>query len=478
MKKLITILTLLFITCLYAEQKRAITSKKKYSLKSFEKAIKEKDKSAFVIGHNLITNFPNKKFGDEEFWFYQDHYITKKILLFAESLKGDVFILEGRKILAETKNPLCKICVLDAFGKYNLKNKKYIETIKFYSKIIKQFPYYHLRYDISPSYDEDWQITEELFPSLDAYERIAEIYLYKTRKKQKAYKLFEDAGKLTNKLLESRKYSKKTLEKRLIRFKKASKGIELPEISIVEGTGIAGHYGHYDWHPQGKKIIHITYNSEIYEKDLESNSEKFILKPANQVHYTRSGDKIIYVWKGQIWIYNLKTLKQSKVTTSDDWAIEVAVSPKDNILAYRNQKKGTALFLLNFDSKKENKLSDKNIVPCSWTSDGKTIIGLNYDSGSNFVSINIKTKEIKSYSLNDLDGASYPDISPDGNYFVYSPSGRGSIKIVFYKDGQWVNNLQTWHVLGGSYPKWSPDGRYIIFSGAGNKLYLCPIPEL
>jgi len=425
------------------------------------------------IGHKLLKEFPTEKLvcGDG-YWTFIDHSVTKKILAAAESI-GDVsFLKEGKQILSESKNPLCRICVLDAFAMMNRKKGNYKKAIEIYNSIVKQFPYYNIEYD-SPFYEDPYRSTSPFYASLAALEEIAQIYLYRIKDREKAFEVFGRAITFAEEEIQRKAHNmRSSLDYRIERYRLATEGRSLPEFSIVEDKGVVGQYNHIAWHPDSKKLAYIAYDGGIYEKNLEKEGcGNFIIGPANAIQYSSDGKNLMYIWSGEIWFYSLVNGLKSKITSKEleGWVGKASLSPGDSLILFRISNK---LYLLNIKTMDKDLIGGGIFNP-SWSPDGNTIIGI---QGSQIAELDIKTKELKLYSVPDVHGDSSPSFSPDGQYFVYSTSGIGKILIVNRDKGSFIQ-LPLWYLGGGYLPKWSPDGQYIAFVGAENKIFVAPVPE-
>jgi eukaryotic-like serine/threonine-protein kinase len=109
---------------------------------------------------------------------------------------------------------------------------------------------------------------------------------------------------------------------------------------------------------------------------------------------------------------------------------------------------------------------DLNLVPCSWSSDGKTLAleAMNSD----FTHLDIATLSMDGdHAIKLLLRADYtegqPTISPDGKYMAYMSNESGQMEVYVrpfpeVNKGKWPISTE-----GGESPLWSPDGRELFY---------------
>jgi len=113
---------------------------------------------------------------------------------------------------------------------------------------------------------------------------------------------------------------------------------------------------------------------------------------------------------------------------------------------------------------------DKNLLPYSWSSDGKTLAVEEMDS--DMVRVNIGTQSIegdhaRKTLLHEAHSQAHPNISPDGKYMAYfsDESGRWEVYVRPFPEV----NKGKWQIStgGGESPLWSPDGRELFYRNGG-----------
>ena len=173
--------------------------------------------------------------------------------------------------------------------------------------------------------------------------------------------------------------------------------------------------------------------------------------------------------KSDIWIWDLARGTMTRLTfgeasenplwSSDGKRVAFTSGSGTKSAAYLKAADGTG------EDEKIGSLPNAMILPWAWSSDGKTLVtidylgGLAFDIGSLSMEGDRKWKPLLREKYIELQ----PKISPDGRWMAYmsDESGQDEIYVRPYPEiskGRWQVSTS-----GGNSPLWSPDGRKLFY---------------
>jgi eukaryotic-like serine/threonine-protein kinase len=169
--------------------------------------------------------------------------------------------------------------------------------------------------------------------------------------------------------------------------------------------------------------------------------------------------------KSDIWIWDLARETMTRLTFNEAsagplWTLDgQRIAFVSSSAVYWKAADGTG------EDEKLGSAADRGLGPWSWSSDGKTLVvlefpgGLNWDIGSLSMEGDHKWRSLLHEKYIELQ----PKISPDGRWMAYmsSESGRAEVYVRPFPE----INKGRWQVStsGGNSPLWSPDGRKLFY---------------
>ncbi len=174
------------------------------------------------------------------------------------------------------------------------------------------------------------------------------------------------------------------------------------------------------------------------------------------------------------WDVYLKKIDENKsrnLTQNSSFNdIQAVFSPDGKQIAFRSERNGGGIFVMNSDGGNVKQITDVGFYP-NWSPDGKEIVFCKssfenpknlYVWNSSIIKINLETGERKEiYSENSFQ----PNWSPNGKriaFWAADKGGKRDIKTISRNGGEAVavtdDDIVDWN------PVWSPDGKYLYFA--------------
>lgn len=177
----------------------------------------------------------------------------------------------------------------------------------------------------------------------------------------------------------------------------------------------------------------------------------------------------------QIWIWDLVRETMTRLTF-DNWRNLIPIWTQDGnrivFTSIRNGKYGIYSKAADGtgDVEKLGSAPDVNLLPFSWSSDGKTLAI--EEMASSLIHVDIGTLSLegdhaRKLLLHEEYSQGLPNISPDGKYMAYFSNESGRYE-VYMRPFPEVNKGK-WQIStgGGESPLWSPDGRELFYRNGG-----------
>jgi eukaryotic-like serine/threonine-protein kinase len=175
----------------------------------------------------------------------------------------------------------------------------------------------------------------------------------------------------------------------------------------------------------------------------------------------------------QIWIWDLvretmtrlifdKSANFRPIWTRDGKRIVFISSRNGKFEIYWKAADGTG------EIQKLGSVSDFNLNPSSWTSDGKTLVTEELNSvltHSDIGTISMEGDHTRKPLLHEEYSEGHPIISPDGKYIAYMSAESGPNQMEVYVRPFPEVNKGKWQISsgGGESPLWSPNGRALFY---------------
>jgi eukaryotic-like serine/threonine-protein kinase len=173
-----------------------------------------------------------------------------------------------------------------------------------------------------------------------------------------------------------------------------------------------------------------------------------------------------------IWIWNLVRKTLTKLTSEGKDNICPVWSPDGKRIAFLSMGrgsdgKGTGLYHKSADGTgQDEQLPGPGLVPYCWSSDGKTLIGVEVTSSTfaeHIAMLSMEGDHAQKTLLQQASVVRSPNISPDGLWMAYTSneSGREEIYVRPFPEvdkGRWQISTS-----GGGGPLWSTNGRELFY---------------
>jgi eukaryotic-like serine/threonine-protein kinase len=183
--------------------------------------------------------------------------------------------------------------------------------------------------------------------------------------------------------------------------------------------------------------------------------------------------------KSDIWIWDLTRETMTRLTFNETSASPLWTLDGQRIAFVSGLNRSAVYWKAANGAGEDEKLGsapDRSLSPCSWSSDGKTLVvlefpgGYNWDIGSLSMEGDHKWRSLLHEKYIELQ----PNISPNGRWMAYmsTESGRNEVYVRPFPE----INKGRWQVStsGGNSPLWSPDGRELFYR-SGDAVMAVPV---
>ena len=181
-----------------------------------------------------------------------------------------------------------------------------------------------------------------------------------------------------------------------------------------------------------------------------------------------------------IWIYGLNKSSTSRFTFDPAEEVSGVWSRDGSMIAFRSVATGVSLELKKargFEPQRaiQSFHSSDDLIPNSWSLDGKEILGTLQlgGGGSNLVVIPVSGEKLTPFLVSH-DSVTSGQISPDGKWVAYASNETGDWEIYATT---FPSAAGKWQISrgGGAEPRWRGDGKEIFYIGAHDMLMAVPV---
>ncbi|RPI73931.1 MAG: hypothetical protein EHM45_20000, partial [Desulfobacteraceae bacterium] len=194
-----------------------------------------------------------------------------------------------------------------------------------------------------------------------------------------------------------------------------------------------------------------------------------------QTAISPDGRKVAFIENSYLYLRDLDT--NQTIALNESYINDMRWQPDSKKLSYRTEDENgnDRIFIYDLGTGQKSRLTDDTNgweYSPSWSRDGKRVAFISYRNNEEEVWIkDIVSGEMK--SIMESQGASYPEISPDGSKVVYFKNSSLYQVDMMTGESRSINSI-GWPGELGNYG-WSPDSKYLAFisfrSGA-NELYI------
>jgi eukaryotic-like serine/threonine-protein kinase len=219
---------------------------------------------------------------------------------------------------------------------------------------------------------------------------------------------------------------------------------------------------------RSRRLVWVNQESNVEPLPVEGPR---ILGP----RFSPDGSRIVYVRDSSVWTYELERGITRRLTDdefADYWPIWTPDGASIIFNSYRTGSSILNLFSMSADGSGapellvELPLSQR---PRVWAEDGKTLLfdqGTDPETGIDIWKLAMQEEFRAEPLIRTPADEKDPDISPDGQWIVYSSnsSGRSEVYVQPYPSLSGLTQVST---NGGIQPAWGPDGREIFYRDPG-----------
>jgi serine/threonine protein kinase/Tol biopolymer transport system component len=185
-----------------------------------------------------------------------------------------------------------------------------------------------------------------------------------------------------------------------------------------------------------------------------------------------------------IWIWDLARENLDRLTVDPSLSAYPLWSLDGKRIAYTNRKEGYILCWKAADGTGKTEPlgsapSGTEIIPASWSSDGKTLVQMELTIPPNYnfdiAALSMEGDPVRKPLLHEKYSEAEPQISPDGRWLAYASNESGRYE-VYVRPFPEVDSGGRWLVStgGGNSPLWSRDGRELYYRN-GDAVMAVPV---
>ncbi len=220
--------------------------------------------------------------------------------------------------------------------------------------------------------------------------------------------------------------------------------------------------------PNERTLVWLDKNGKEEALEAEPNFYRF---PRISPDGTRIALCLSSANNADVWIWDLARKASTRLTFGEKDDIRPIWTPDGKRIVYCSNRNGNLEIYWKAadgtgEEEKLGSASDRNLIPHSWSSDGKTLLtsemigsNLRWDIGM----LSIERERTLKPLLNEEYYELQPKVSPDGRYVAYT-SNESDIAEIYVRPFPDVNRGK-WQVStsGGNSPIWSPDGGELFY---------------
>jgi Tol biopolymer transport system component/predicted Ser/Thr protein kinase len=220
--------------------------------------------------------------------------------------------------------------------------------------------------------------------------------------------------------------------------------------------------------PHERTLVWVDKNGNEVPLEADPNVYRF---PTISPDGTRIALSLSITNNGDVWTWDLTRKTLTRLTFGEKDDIRPIWTPDGKRIVFCSNRNGNleVYWKAADGTGEEEKLAsapDRDLIPHSWSSDGKTLV-ISEMVGSNLrwdiEMLSIEGERTLKPLLNEEYYEIQPKVSPDGRFIAYT-SGESGIEEILVRPFPDVNK-GMWQVStsGGNSPLWSPDGRELFY---------------